>query len=561
MVETRDRPHGVGDWLRRLAPFSLLVMAAFLAVVHITPLWRAQLQTPDGWTFTGNLMGSPDVMQYRVLAHRSQEIGPIVDNRMTTEPNIPHIPMFFYYGIGQVATWVGASPAMVLAYAGSLFAFILAFFLFWVIYHFLRSRYRTWWVFSVLVFGGGLGAHLIIISRLGPIADNAPVRRIVMEGLANGIVFEYYRNHYILTTLFDSHFLFFLLVAMLAVASYYFALKQFSYGRLALAAAVFGLTTVLHIYDGVTLLAIGAGVVFVLWRKGLPIRPALFTLAACTATVAAAVLWQVWLYKASGLTIPRWRADSVMFANLALAYPVGWGLMLWGFADFWKRASFDECFLLGWVLGGTLLTLSGPFYPYPDRGTLTLQIPIYIIAGMVFFARWSRVQWRAAVVGLAILGATPLFVADHWWRETSVTLHPSGKPAPYIWMTPEHVEIGQALSSRSGTDDVLIVDKENVPWQTDDLWLAPLFRGKLYAGHFALTPGYEQKREELIEFYQRSGPTERAAFLQREDVRFVYVAAEQAPDTFVSVPGLTEVVGNTVGSLFEFTPSPQGTSR
>jgi len=54
-------------------------------------------------------------------------------------------------------------------------------------------------------------------------------------------------------------------------------------------------------------------------------------------------------------------------------------------------------------------------------------------------------------------------------------------------MSIEHREIVDLLRHRASPKDVLIVDKSEVPWKTDDLWLAPEYPGKLYCGHFFLT--------------------------------------------------------------------------
>jgi hypothetical protein len=339
---------------------------------------------------------------------------------------------------------------------------------------------------------------------------------------------------------------------MITVASFYFALKEFSYLRLLFAAFWFGIGTILHVYEGVTFLFIGMGVIFVLWRKHYPVRDGLLTLAACTVSVAAATLWQISLYHSSGIVVPAWRAQAIYFSELVLAYPLAWGLIAWGVGDYWRKASFKECFLLGWVLGCTILTLSGPFYPYPDRGTLTLQVPLYIIAGAIFFTHNSRVRLPALLVALFVLGATPAFALRAVWMNSSYSSHPSGAPPAYLWMSPEHREIADLLRERAKENDVLLVDKSNFEWRTDDLWLAPEFDGKLYCGHVGLTIDYDRKREETNRFFAGGTASERAQFLQTAGVRYVYVSAKQNPSQFEQVPGLVILRTNVVGTLFEY---------
>ncbi|MGE0555795.1 MAG: hypothetical protein AB7R55_20375 [Gemmatimonadales bacterium] len=544
---------GLGGWLRRRLPIPLLLTALVAALLHIAPFWAAEVQTPAGWKFTGHLNGSPDEMQYRMLTERTLAVGPVVDNRLTTEPNQPHIAMFFYWGVAKLSAWLGASEAYVYSYLGSVIAFLLALVLFWIIDHFVRSRYQTWWVFLTLLFGGGLGAHLMLLNDVDRLRGIMPFQRIVTEGLRESIVFENYRSHYIFTTLFDTHFLFFLLMALLAIVAFYRAIVGYSIGRVALAGLAFGLATVLHIYDGVTLLFVAASVVALLWLRKLPVRPAMVTLVVCGAAVAAATLWQVLLFRGSGLGIPPWRAQAIYFSELALAYPLAWGLIAWGLGRYWRDAGLEQCFLLGWALGCTALTLSGPFYPYSDRGTLTLQVPLMIVAGAIYFSWRPRVSWQHAAFALVLLGATPIWQIQRLWINRAFDNHPSGGPPPYTWMNPDHQALVAALDEKATAEDVLIVDKTKVPWRTDDLWLTMGFPGRLYAGHYALTPGYERRRDAVNAFF--AAPIDSVEFLRRERIRFVYVGAERDLAPFEQVPGLAPVKRTAVGTLFEYAPA------
>ncbi len=533
-------------------PAGLVLVALCVAVLSIAPFWWAQSQTPEGWTFTGVLNGSPDGMQYRVLADRSLTTGPIVDNRLTTEANTPHIAMFLYFGFEKLSQWLHAPVEFVVAYGGAFLALLLAFLVFGVVDHFLESRTRTWAVFLVLMFGGGLGAHLLLVAQLGPLAENYLIQRTVVEGLQNAIVFDQYRNHYLFTTLGDTHFLFFLLTALLAVGTFYFTLQKFSLLRLLIAASCFGAVTVLHIYDGVTLLAIGAGVCFLLWRKKFPMSPPMITMLACSIAVGAAIVWQIGLYRSSGIPLPPWRADSIYFSELALAYPVAWLLMIIGLGNYWRTAEFKETFLLGWSLGCVALTLSGPFYPYPDRGALTLQIPIYVIAGAIYFTRYPRIRMAHAILAILILGATPAYTLRNRWINTTISGHPSGGPPPYTWMSPEHQAMVALLAGKASEDDVLLVDKTEVPWRTDDLWLSLGFPGKLYAGHYALTVDYDRKREAVGRFFNDPASEEALNFLGSAGVRFVFVDTAAAPSRFDAIPGMMVLQRSPFGTLFEY---------
>lgn len=539
---------------RRRIPLAVLLVATAAAVFHMVPFWVAHLETPDDHVFTGVLSGSPDALQYRMLMERSLLTGPVVDNRLTTEPNDPHVFMLFYHGIGKVADWLAVGTGFVYEYAGAAFAFVLVIGLFLITDHFLKVRYRTWWVVLPMLLGGGLGAHLLVLNDIDRLRGISPFRRIVTEGLGASVMFEQYRNHFVFTTLFDSHFLFFLLMALGAVMAYYGAVVRWSVPRMLFAAFLFGAATLLHIYDGVTLVFITAGITFVLWLKKLPVRAALLTGVLCAAAVGAAILWQMLLYRSSGLPIPEWRAQGIYFVALALAYALAWGLMAWGIGRYWKDAGVDECFLLGWIMGCTVLTLSGPFYPYADRGNMTLQVPLFIAAGAIYFSRYPRVRLKHALVAVSILGVAPLWKIERRMELVQFESQPRATPWAHIWMSPDHQQVVQALRSTAREDDVLIVDKTRPPWQTDDLWLTQGFQGLLYAGHYAVTPEFDRKRTEVNEFFAAADPETGPDFLSREGITLVYVRGDQDPARFDAVPGLRPLVSTSTGVLLRYSP-------
>ena len=529
-------------------PLSIWVIAVLAALLHLAPLWRAQLQTPSGWTFTGNVNSSPDYMQYRVWMRQSQETGLLVADKFTNEPNKPHLLVVLYYAFGKVSDWLNTTSELIYAYSGFLFAFLLVILLFLTIRHFLKLSYQVWWVFLVILIGGGLGAHLKILNGFEFLTSSTILQRIIFEPLQSWPVFEDYRGNYLFLTLFDTHYLFIWIIFTISVSSLYLTLKEFSLGRLILTAILYAGTTVVHVYEGATLLMITLGVVFLCWRKGLVVRAAFFTLTVCTLAVTASLVWHLLLYRSSGLPFPSWRGLNVPFSILIIAFPLAWLLIGRGFTGYWQKAEFDECFLMGWALGCISLTLAGPFYPYPVRAIMTLQIPLYIIAGAIYFSHYKRVTPIAALVMILLLGATPTWGMVKLWQAT--TFDPN---SPYMFMSPAHREIIDLLRHRASHDDILLVDKSDVPWKTDDLWLAPEYPGKFYCSHFFLTVDHDRKRAEVISFFKSHNPEEQAAFLRKRKIRFLYVGAKQDPQRFERVPGLILLKSMPFGSLFENT--------
>jgi hypothetical protein len=543
---------------------SVIVVALLAAVFHIAPYWVAKLQTPPGTKFTGNLNISPDVMQYRVWARRTQKTGPLVDNTFTNEPNKPHLPVIFYYVLGKMSAMVGTEPEHTFYYVGAFLAFVFTIVLFLTIRLFMKSNYRTWWCFFIILIGGGLGAHLLLLENFAIVRNNFILNSLIVRPfkVRERLIFEGYRGHYVFTTLIDHHFLMIWLVTLLAVISFYYTVKKFSPFKVALTAFLYAAMTLLHLYEGITLIMITLGVVFFCWRKKLQTRPAVITALVCIVSVAACLWWQFNLFSSSELPISPWRALSVLASTLLLAYPLAWVMIFLGFSDFYRQAGLNECFLIGWATGCVVLLLSGPFYPYPDRGAITAQIPLYLIAAAIFFSMYRRVNWAAAVIIVVVLGATPVWILKHHWVQYS-GYSPN---KPYAWLGPGHREIVNELRSCATHEDVLLVDKAPPDWAADDLWLAPYHPGRLYCGHFFLTPQYEQKRTEAADFFEKNDTSEQIEFLERERIRFVYVNTQNDPvrfetvhdpEGFEQIPGLRLLKNTAVGSLFEFSPQSQ----
>jgi hypothetical protein len=287
-----------------------------------------------------------------------------------------------------------------------------------------------------------------------------------------------------------------------------------------------------------------------LWKRNLANKNVYFTSAVLAGSIALGILFFYLLYRSSGLEMPSWRGVNVLFSIVLIAYPLAWLVIFPGIVKFWQNAGFEETFLIGWALGCLILTLSGPYFPYPDRGTMTLQIPLYIIAGLIYFRNFRRVTWLAAIVIILVAGMTPAWTLQERWENSS--FNPT---FPALWLSEEHVEIIARLNSVADENDILITDMKKPEWENDPLWLAPDYPGKLYSGHFFLTVDFEGKRDELLKFYApRARMEEQLAFLREKQIRFVYVPAAQDPVRFGDIPGLSMVIENEVGTLFEFDP-------
>ena len=504
------------------------------------PVWHAATSTPPNWTFTGITSSSPDYMQYRVWTRQTQVEGPIVSNAFTAEPNQPHLPTLFYWVVGKTATLSGTRPEFVYDYFGAVFAFLLTLLLFQTTRYFMGAGHRTWWVFGVIMLGGGLGGYFKWLLETHVVYDYNILNFLIVQTYRSWpYVFEVYRSHYVINTLFDAHFLLIWLSALGAILSYYFGLVQFKVTRTTAAGLLFAVATWLHVYEGVTLLAMAAGVTLLCWIRDVKRRESAVLLAVCTVTVALSTLVLGALYRRAGLPAPTWRAINILPSILLISYPVAFGLMAWGVARYWRRAGLDEIFLLGWALGCLVITLSGPFFPYPDRGTMTMLVPLYLIAGAIYFARFERVGRWSLLALVLMLGATPTFVIYSRW--TSTTFRPD---ASHMYVGPAQIPLIDQLR-HARRNDVLLADAKDL------LWLAPEYPGRHYAGHFFLTVDYDRKIAK-VEKFREAPDVEKAAFLAQEGIRYLFVNSADNPAAYRAVPGLRLMQQTTAGALFEF---------
>jgi hypothetical protein len=530
--------------MRNTLPPARVLAVAFLAgLFHIMPFVRAEMVAAPGWSFAENVTISPDYMQYRVWARQAAESGPLVENRFTTEPNRPHLFVAFYWVIGKTSNIFGTSPERVYAYIGIPLAIVLVLLLYATVRHFLPDQHAAWWTFLAIVLGGGLGAHLKLANEFAFLRESGLFNRLVTQSLDATVVFEEYRSHYVVKTLLDSHFLVIWIASMAAVLAFYWAIRRATTAWYAGAALLFACANFLHLYEGVTLIAIALGIVVCCWPLHEQ-RPALVrALAWCIAATVLSYALLLWWLASAGIPVPSWRAVNVLASVLLIAYPAAFGLIAWGFRDYWRSAGLQERVLVGWALGCTVVTLSGPFYPYPDRGTMTMQVPLTVIAGAIYFARWPRLTWKALVVGIALMGATPAWLMARTWKFSGFR-----EDAPWMFLNASHRDVLAALGQQARPDDVMVADDADV------LWLAPQFPGRHYVGHFFLTVDYERKLGELQRLLASASAAD-VSFLADAGVRWVFVNSSREPERFASIPGFVPVVRTTAGWLFEYRPS------
>jgi len=529
-------------------PWYVIAIAILLSLLPLVLYYRAYSQTPDGWHFTGNLSASPDMMQYRYWMRQAVIDGPLVENKFTIEENRPHLLVLYYYLIGKTAQVLKISPEWIYAFFGSVLVFLTTIVIYFITSQFMITKAHTAWVFGIILLGGGYGVYLLILSQIGFVIQNPILSKLIIEPVEKSPVFENFRGNYLFQAFFDSHYMTLWLLFSITLIGLFFALKHLSPIRLILVIFLSGFITLYHIYEGVTFIAILLSIGLLLWIKQKLDRHALIVLSASLISVLIAFLVIYLLYSQSGTPLPNWRGENMLFSIILISYPIAWIMIVIGIGNYWRNADLENIFLLGWALGCTTILLSGPFFMYPARGSLSLQIPLYIIAGQIYFSRYNRVTPAAMVIiGISLL-VTPVWVFQNRWELSNFN-----SSIPALFINEDHREIIDTLKYVAAEDDVLIADLSELDWKRDLLWLAPEYPGRFFCAHFFLCVDYAQKTRSVSRFFQ-DPPRAKAAFLRENDPRFVFVGPEQDLIKFQETPGLILVVSNEAGTLFEYKP-------
>jgi hypothetical protein len=513
----------------------------------MSPYWHAQFAASPGWHFTGNLSSWPDEVQYRVWLRQAPDSGLLVDDRFTSEPSKPFLPVALYYVIGWTSQFLSVQRDMAFAYAGALFAAALTMMIYVISRQFLSTRAAAW-TLVVVVFGGGLGAYFKFLELLlWQFQSGRAAAGRINHFLQTARVFEDYRENYVIRAIFDSHFAFFWTLLLAVLLALHSTLRVFSVRKLMLTCAVSMIITLLHVYDGVLLIAIAAGITTLIWMKDLPVRPALISLAALTASIGMALGGLFIAQLHSGLPFPQWQSPNVSALVLFMAYPVAALILTPALPKLWSTADFNQCFLMGWTLGAVGLTALQPLYPYAGRASITVQVALYILAATLYFSSRVQVPKKHVATAVVLLGITPVWVLLEMWRISRFQAD-----APAVFVNQQHLAISESLRKRASTDDVLLAAER------DTRWLAPEYPGRHYCAHYFLTVAYFQKTREVDDFFENDRPELHAQFLRKHRIRFLYVDRKLDPERFVNVPGLVLVRRESVGSLFEYRPAQGG---
>ena len=525
-----------------------IAVCAVASVVHLAPYIVAKIATPEGWTFTGNTHGSPDDMVRRVWMRQSMETGIFVTNKFTEEPNPPHILVVEFWISGKIAQVTGTDPETVYEIGGSVLAAVLTWLVLLVVAQFGRSRIEKLWMFAIIAISGGVGAHMNLLKAATTVPGTRLLASLVERPLEVTRFLDSGRGTYYLNTILDTHFIVVWVMVLLSVMAAHATMrKSRNLSTWAAMLILFALTTLVSIYHGVTIIAVMAAVCLVFRIRGHDWRHWLKVLVVGGCVVCLVAIWEVLKWKSAGLPLPEWGGKYIFFAVVVVGYPFVFLTAPMGGADFVKNADADDSFIAGWATGLLAIVLSSPFYRHPIRGTVTLAIPLAIIACRIYFRNRRQVSFGHAATAMVLMIGLPLQLAYGLKRDSEFR-----PDRTYIWINQHHKDVIGYLREHADESDLLLVDRRRAPWQTDDRWLAPAFRGRMYSGNYFLTPNHSAKRGGVIQFYHQMDSLTRATFLEQSKIRWVFAGPENDLPKLRNTPGLVLRLSFPEGSLLEY---------
>lgn len=501
---------------------AVIVVAAAFALAALTSvpasfaLWYARA---NGLEWTGRIQLSPgDLAVYLSSIAQAARGQVLLANLATTERLVP-VPNAVWSAAGLIARWTGLAPLG--AYQALRLLLIPAFaFVVWAaLLHFVASRRARIVAFLLLLFGSGIGAFFASFLHAAsprPGAFEWPTDLWIGESNA------------FLSALYSPHFLasWALLVAALLWLSRAYASGKRSDAAFAGAAAL--LLFSFHPFYALTLYAVGAAwLALRIRREGAArLRSLLAIYAAFAVIPSPAVACYFWLAKftANGafmlgsnlLWTPSPFYVLVGLGGFALLAPFGWRHVRLKGGEAATRA--DELALWAAV---TLVLLYVPI-TFQRRLIEGLEFPLAALAGMAIVGferrlkRMARIgKWFSSASGALVLIA--IFLPSTFYAlaapiqifaspETRrMFFFSADKSAALAWIRKETPVDAVVLSTGDAGNDIL-------GWG----------ERRAYAGHWAATLDLPRKNREIAAFYGTTMPTERAAFLRKNGIGYVF---------------------------------------
>jgi len=484
-----------------------------LTIVTAVPLGVGLLsQTPDN-RFVGLADKVPDAASYLARMRLGYDGAWLYRNPYTAEPHPATLTNVFFLVLGHLCRWLHLSLIVGFHLFRVVFGGLMLLSVAWLAGVCLPSRRAARAAVGVFAVASGFGFWAALFSP--QVQPNASLDLWVPEALG---FYSFMVNP-----------VFCLSVALTVwiLGLVHTTSEHSGTWRLILIGLLSALLCVVHPYDGLTVCTISVLVCGLLWvTRKLPPTPA----AAVVAGAVPVLGYYRWAYsQGPGL-------EGALALNQTPTPAVWW--VFSGFGVLWMLAG------AGWVMAKR------------NNWRLPLLVPVWIIAQFALLyapIQFQRKLIQGMEVPLALLAAIAWSRLPAWvWtggprRQRVLRRLMANGLAVLLCITNGFVVVRQCLRIGSGhrlfylTNDELRAltwlrthtRPEETVLASDHLGLfTPVLAGnRVVVGHWAETPHFDQRQQEVARFFARSAsPAYRATLLTRFQVRYVLVGREEGPD-------------------------------
>jgi len=507
------------DW--RIAIVGALLVLGITAVPYLV----GYLTTPPGLEYGGFIFYADDYNSYLAKMHQGAEGSWVYQIPYTVQEHDGGAVYLFYLALGHLAAATGLSLVAVwhlarwacgLIFLPTVYAFLATF---------LRHRAQRKVAYLLVCFSAGIGWVFPLLG-FPTLGDTTPLDLWVVEGYA------------FLSTLTFPHFA---LASALLVATVALGGAAIRQGRLrtGIWAGLLGLALVaVQPYNIVTVAGVLGGYWLLLAtvRRRIPWR-GLTALVLVGLLPLPLVLYDLYVFAVDPV-YRAWAQGNQCPSPNPLHYLIAYGL-LWplALAGLWyyarrraRRRDEHKLLVVAWLVCGTLL-LYAPV-DFQRRLVQGLQIPLCILAteGLLRYllpaigrSRWvgvlaqaSRSRYDRSSLRRFALNGMLLFCSA-----TSLALWSIANAQVLAHSFPFYHEVGENqaldwLATRTARSDAVLASYEEANY-------VPARAGnRVYAGHWAETPGIRAKMQALDTFYDAQTSDDwRETFLAQNRIRYL----------------------------------------
>ncbi|MFH1046951.1 MAG: DUF6541 family protein [Patescibacteria group bacterium] len=507
---------------RREWKFVWLSAAAAVFLLAIPPVVGYVVGWRSGTPWSGVQYLAPgDLAVYLSFIEQSKAGAVLLENKFTTQETVPAFNLL-WWAVGRLAAVLSLSAIAAYHVARSLLIPVLAAVAYLCVSYFFCARRERQLAFVLLFFSSGLGAYfapLFVSSAVGERVHEWPIDLWVSEA------------HLFASMSYSPHFVASWILLLLAAL---FLVWSFEGGRwryAALAGACAFLLFQFHPYHAPTLYALGGvGVLLSLMIDRSAWRRRAGSVAIFVMLSAPAVLYHYVVMNADQMgreIVAASYTPTPSPIHLLIGFGVFVGLAPIGTILLRRKNQLSAKHIFLWLWIGSALAMSYAGFVFERRLVEGLQFPLVVLSvpAIVWLIDWWRRtdSRRTALAIVPILLAAVLFFPSSFAVLTRhVSLYLTNDPPIAFFSSAERQAldwIGQATPADAAFVGYVQSGMQIVGWGNR----------RTYFGHWVNSGNYMDRRSEVVSFFSELTDSERAEFMRRHELNYVYYGPRERP--------------------------------